>query len=104
MNSKLYYKRDDFDFPIVNLTFLSSNIPALPAYGVYIAQLICYARACVQNGDFLERGQWLSQKLLSQGYIKPRLESSFHKFYGRRHKLVDHYLISVSQMTKYMFA
>jgi hypothetical protein len=35
---KLYDKRDDFNFPIVNFPFLSSNIPAAPAYGVYIFQ------------------------------------------------------------------
>ena len=103
LNSKLYDKRDDFDFPIVNFPFLSSNIPASPAYGVYISQLIRYARACVKYSDFLERGQLLSQKLLSQGYTKPRLESSLRKFYGRHHELVDHYGISVSRMTIDMF-
>ena len=104
LNSKLYDKRDDFAFPIVNFPFLSSNIPASPAYGVYISQLIRYARACVQYSDFLERGQLLSQKLLSQGYVKPRLESSLRKFYGRHHELVDHYGISVSQMTVDIFS
>ena len=100
LNSKLYDKRDDFDFPIVNFPFLSSNIPASPAYGVYISQLIRYARACVQYSDFLEKGQLLSQKLLSPGYVKPSLQSSLRKFYG----LIDHYGISVSQMTIDMFA
>ena len=37
---KLYDKRDDFDFHIVNFLFLSSNIPSSPSYGVYIFQLI----------------------------------------------------------------
>ena len=104
MNSKFYDKRDDFDFPIVNFPFLSSNIPASPAYGVYILQFIPYARACVKYSDFLERGQLLSQKLLSEGYVKPRLEASLRKFYGRHHELVDHYGISVSLMTTVMFA
>ena len=36
----LYDKRDDFNFPIVNFPFICSNIPAAPAYGVYISQLI----------------------------------------------------------------
>lgn len=46
LKSKLYDKHDDFDFPIVNFPFLSSNIPTSPAYGVYISQLIRYCRAC----------------------------------------------------------
>jgi len=32
------YNRDDFNFPIVNFPFICSNIPAAPAYGVYISQ------------------------------------------------------------------
>jgi len=42
LRTKLYDKRDDFNFPIVNFPFLCSNIPAAPAYGVYISQLIRY--------------------------------------------------------------
>ena len=41
---KLYDKRDDFDYHIVNFPFLSSNIPYGPFYDVYISQLIRYAR------------------------------------------------------------
>ena len=43
----LYDKRDDFNFDIVNFPFLSSNIPQSPAYGVFVSQLIRYARAFV---------------------------------------------------------
>ena len=39
---KLYDKRDNFNFPIVNFPFLCSNIPASPAYGVFVSQLIRY--------------------------------------------------------------
>jgi hypothetical protein len=46
LKSKLYDKHDDFDFPIVNFPFFSSNIPTSPAHGVYISQLIRYCRAC----------------------------------------------------------
>jgi hypothetical protein len=34
LRTKLYDKRDDFNFPIVNFPFIYSNIPAAPAYGV----------------------------------------------------------------------
>ena len=40
LSTKLYDKRDDFDFRIVNFPFLSSNIPESLPYGVYISQLI----------------------------------------------------------------
>ena len=40
LRTKNYDKGDDFNFPIVNLPFICSNIPAAPAYGVYISQMI----------------------------------------------------------------
>ena len=48
---------DDFNFPTVNFPFLSSNIPSAPAYGVYVSQLIRYAKACSNYQDFMERGK-----------------------------------------------
>jgi hypothetical protein len=44
-------KRDDFNFPIVN--FLN-NIPAAPANGVYISQLIPFFKLCGSYQDFLD--------------------------------------------------
>ena len=35
LSTKLYYKRDDYDFNIVNFPFLSSNLPYGPSYGVF---------------------------------------------------------------------
>ena len=40
-----------------NFPFLCSNIPAAPAYGVYISQLICYSRACCRYGGCLIRNR-----------------------------------------------
>jgi hypothetical protein len=44
--NQLYDKRDDFSFTIVNFTYICSDIPLSPAYGVYLSQRIRYARAC----------------------------------------------------------
>jgi hypothetical protein len=52
---QFYNKRDDFNFFIVKFPYLCSNIPASPAYGVYISQLIHYARACSAYHQFLLR-------------------------------------------------
>ena len=46
LHTKLYDKRYDFDFHIDNFPFLSSNIPSSPSYGVYVSELIRYARCC----------------------------------------------------------
>ena len=103
LRTKLSDKRDDFNFPIVNFPFICNNIPAAPAYGVYISQLIRYSRACGSYQDFLDRVLLLTRKLLNQGFLLVRLKSSLGKFYGRHHDLVDRYGISVSQMTTDMF-
>jgi hypothetical protein len=51
---KIYEKRDDFNFKIINFPNMCSNIPASPAYGFYISQLIRYARASSNYSDFLK--------------------------------------------------
>jgi hypothetical protein len=76
LRTKLYDKRDDFNFPIVNLLFICSNIPAAPVYGVYIYQLIGYSSACGSYQDFLDRRLLLTRKLLNQGFLLVKLKSS----------------------------
>ena len=80
LSTKLYDKRDDFDFHIVNFRFLSSYIPSGPSYGVYISQLIRHARSCSHHDDLRYRHKYLVDQLLSQGYVALRLEKSFKKF------------------------
>jgi hypothetical protein len=55
-NWKYYDRRDYFNFPIVNFPFICSNIPAAPAYRLYISQLIRYSRACGSYQGFVDRG------------------------------------------------
>ena len=83
LRTSLYDKRDDFNFQISNSPFLSSNIPSSPAYGVFISQLIRYARTCSSDECFILSAARLSSKLLGQGYVMERLKSSLRKFYGR---------------------
>ena len=98
LHTSIYDKGDDFNFHSTNFPFLSSNIPTSPAYGVFIAQLIRYARACSSYGCFILRATRLSNKLLEQGYVKERLKSSLRKFYGRYVDLIKQYDVSLSQM------
>jgi hypothetical protein len=67
-STKFYDKRDDFNFKIINFPNMCSNIPASPVYGVYISQLIRYARASSNYSDFLKRHLHLRNRLLDQGY------------------------------------
>ena len=83
--------------------FLCSNIPLSPAYGVYISQLIRYARAYFAYDDFSKRGKLLTNKLMLQGYNESRLKSSFRKFYGRYNDLVCDYKLSLAHMLNDLF-
>ena len=38
VSTKVYDKRDDFDFEIVNFPFLDGDVPRSTSYGVYISQ------------------------------------------------------------------
>ena len=63
VSSKIYDKRDDFDFDIVNFPFLDGDVPRRPSYGVYISQLIRFARVCSHVDDFNTRNKCLVYKL-----------------------------------------
>ena len=68
VSSKMYDKRIDFNFEIVNFPFLGGDVPRSPSYGVYIAQPIRFARVCSNVDDFNNRNLFLTAKLLKQGY------------------------------------
>ena len=94
LSTKIYDKRDDFNFKIINFPNMCSNIPASPAYGVYISQLIRYAWASSNYSDFLKRRPHLRNRLLDQGYKKIRLIRSLKKFIFRYQDLVEIYSVS----------
>ena len=85
LHTSIYDKRDDFNFQITNFSFLISNIPDSPAYGVFISQLIGYTRACSSYGCFILIAMQQSNKILEQGYVMERLKSevlwSIRKYY-----------------------
>ena len=85
VSTKIYDKRDDFDFDIVNFLFLDGDVPRRTSYGVYISQLIRFARASSNLSDFNCRNKALTAKLLRQGYRYFKFRKAFSKFY-RRHK------------------
>ena len=59
VKTKIFDKRDDFDFDIVNFPFLDGVVPRSASYGVYISQLIRFARVCSHVDDFNTRNKVL---------------------------------------------
>ena len=104
LSTNIYDKRDDFNFKIINFPNMCSNIPASPAYGVYISQLIRYARASSNYSDLLKRHLHLRTKLLDQGYKKIRLIRSLKKFIFRYQDLVEIYSVSTETIISDAFS
>ena len=104
LSTKIYDKRDDFNFKIINFPNMCSNIPASPAYGVYISQLIRYARASSNYSDFLKRHLHLRNRLLDQGYEKICLIRSLKKFILRYQDLVEIYSVSAETIINDAFS
>ena len=94
----IYDKRDDFAFRIVNFPHMDSNIPANPAYGVYISQLVRYARICTSKVDFINRLRGLSLRLRQQCFETNRLQNAFNKFVNRHGFIVDKYGAALPEM------
>ena len=95
VSSKIYDKRDDFDFDIVNFPFLDGDVPRRASYGVYISQLIRFARVCNHVTDFNARNKCLTAKLLQQGYRYHKLRKTFSKLktnhrHDNKRKIVKH--------------
>ena len=98
VSSKIYDRRDDFDFDIVNFPFLDGDIPRRPSYGVYISQLIRFARVCCHVVDFNTRNKCFSAKLLKQGYRYHKLRKAFSKFNRRHYELISKFNVRLKSL------
>ena len=88
VSSKIYDKRDDFDFDIVNFPFLDGDVPRSTSYRVYISHLIRFARVS-SVVDFNARNKSSTAKLLQKCYRYHKLRKTFSKFYRRHYELVS---------------
>ena len=100
VSTKIYDKRDDFDFEIVNFPFLDGDVPRSTSYGVYISQLIRFARASSYVADFNTRNKLLTQKLLKQGYRYHKLRKPFSKFYRRYYDLISKFQVGLKSLLR----
>ena len=81
VSTKIYDKRGDFDFEIVNFPVLDGDVPRSTSYGVYISKLIRFARASSYDADFNTRNKLLT---LKQCYRYHKLRKTISKFYSNQ--------------------
>ena len=72
--SKIYDKRDEFDFEKVNIPLLGGDVPRSTSYGFYISQLIRFARAsshvAESYGDLVYKKKIVGSNNFSAQFIK----------------------------------
>ena len=95
IHTSLFDKRDAFGFKIVNFPDLSGNIPEKQSYGVFVSQLIRYARCCEDFGDFQERTGTLIDRLVSQNFKINQLKRTFEKFAETHYDILFKYSVNV---------
>ena len=95
VKTKTFDKRDDFDFDSVNFPFLDGDVPRSTSCGVYISQLIRFARVSSHVDDFNTRNKVLTTKRLRQGYRYHKLRKAFSKFYRRYFDPVSKYNVGL---------
>ena len=98
VSTNFYDKRDDSHFEIVNYPFLDGGVPRSTSYGVYISQLIRFARASSHVADFNTRNKLLTQKLLKKGYRYHKLCKTFSNFYRQYYDLISKFQIGLKSL------
>ena len=86
-----------FIFYLVNFPFLDGDVLRSTSYGVYISQLIRFARVSIHVNDFYTRNKVLTAKLLKQGY-RYKHHQAFSKFYRRHFALVAKYNVGLKTL------
>ena len=96
----LYDKRDDNEFEIFNFPFLDGDVPRPTSYGVYISQLIRFARASRYVADFNNRNKFLTQKLFKLSYRYHKLRKTFSNFYRRYYDLISKFQVGLKSLLR----
>ena len=71
--------------------FSDGDVPCSISFGVYISQLIRFARASSHVVDFNTCDKLLTPKLLKQGYRYHTLRKTFSQFYRRYYDLISRF-------------
>ena len=88
VKTKIFDKRYDFDFDIVNFPFLDGDVPRSTSYDVHISQLIRFARVSSHVDDLNTRKLSFDSKT-SQTRVYHKLRKAFSKFHRRHFDLVS---------------
>ena len=95
LKNQLFNKKSHLN---VSGSKFDGDVPRSPSYGVYISQLIRFARVCSNVDGFNNRNLFLTAKLLKQGYRYHKIRKAFSKFYHRHSELIIKYNIGLKTL------
>ena len=106
VSTKIYVKRDDFNFYIVNFPFLEGDVPQRPSYGIYISQLIRFARASSHVTDLNNWNKFELPNFLSKAIGIINSANRFSIFYRRHFIFIAKYHVSLKKTyaTRYLYS
>ena len=79
--SKLFDKRDQFDFKPISYPCLTySNVSSMSSYGIYLSQILRICRICTKVEDFEDSMNKLTHAFASKGFDIVTLRRYFMKF------------------------
>ena len=85
---------------VLTILYFNGDVPRRASYGVYISQLIMFARVCNNVADFNERNKCLTAKLLQQGYRYHKFRKTFSKFYRRHYELISKFNVGLKTLLR----
>ena len=85
------WRMTEHGFPIFNFPWLSGDVLRLPSYGIYISQLVRFARCCTSVLDFHSKNLQITSKLLTQEYRYHKLRKTFWKFFRSYSELLSNF-------------
>ena len=74
---------------------MDGDVPRSTSYGVYISQLIRFARVSSHVADFNAYYNSLTAELVQQGYRYHKFRKTFSKFYRRHYELVSKFNVGL---------
>ena len=84
--TRIYCKTDDYNFEVISLPFLDSNVCNDMCYNVYFGQVLRFLRVCSKLEDFKERSVFLTKILQERRYNIARLASKINQVLNKHKK------------------
>ena len=77
---KLFDKRDEFNFNVINYPYACGNVPKAPTHGIFVSQLIRFCNMNSSLKNYFADSKKLYAKLVNQNFEKKRLQHKFDDF------------------------